>query len=68
MTETNIAPHLDNDVSAEFTEVTLSTDDTPPNLIPLAQFIQDFGEGLRPPWPPRTHPSMTVQRTRLGRR
>ena len=46
MTETNIAPHLDNDVSAEFTEATLSTDDTPPNLIPLAQFIQDFGEGL----------------------
>ena len=46
MTETNIAPHLDNDVSAEFTEATLSTDDTPPNLIPLTQFIQDFGEGL----------------------
>jgi len=46
MTETNITPHLDNDVSAEFTEATLSTDDIAPNLIPLTQFIQDFGEGL----------------------
>ena len=35
MTETNITPHLDNDVSAEFSEATLSTDDTAPNLIPL---------------------------------